>query len=44
MNITPLFPEDRRRDPVCRAEMQIYDLLAKSNISGRALYEVSAAH
>ena len=44
MRIFPPFPEDRREDPMRRAEMKIHDLLAASDVPGRTLYEVRPAH
>ena len=44
MRIFPPFPEDRREDPMRRAEMKIHDLLAASDVPARTLYEVRPAH
>ena len=44
MRIFPPFPEDRREDPMRRAEMKIYDLLAASDVPGCTLYEAKPAH
>ena len=44
MRIFPPLPEDRREDPMRRAEMKIHDLLAASDVPARTLYEVRPAH
>lgn len=44
MRIFPPFPEDWGEDPMRRAEMKIYDLLAASDVPGCTLYEVRPAH
>ena len=43
MRISPEFPDDRRRDPMRRAELRVYRQLADSEVAGRALYQVRAS-
>ena len=43
MRISPEFPDDRRRDPMRRAELRVYRRLAASEVAGRALYQVRAS-
>ena len=40
MRITPPFPESRRLDPARQAEWRVYRRLERSDLAGRALYEV----
>ena len=40
MRIDPPFPETRRQDPTRQAEWRIYKKLERSDVAGRALYEV----
>ena len=40
MSIDPPFPDDRRSNPMWRAERRIYRQLAESAVAGRALYQV----
>ena len=42
MRISPEFPDDRRWDPMRRAELRVYRQLADSEVAGRALYQVRA--
>ena len=43
MKISPEFPDDRRRDPMRRAELRVYRQLADSEVPGWALYQVRAS-
>ena len=43
MKISPEFPDDRRRDPMRRAELRVYRQLEGSEVPGRALYQVRAS-
>ena len=40
MRIDPTFPESRRQDPARQAEWRVYRRLERSDLAGRALYEV----
>ena len=40
MKIDPPFPESRRLDPARQAEWRVYQRLERSDLAGRALYEV----
>ena len=40
MRIDPPFPESRRQDPARQAEWRVYQRLERSDLAGRALYEV----
>ena len=42
MQIQPDFPNDRRRDPRRRAELEVHDQLAASDLPGRAIHEARA--
>ena len=43
MRISPEFPDERRRDPMRRAELRVYRQLSDSEVPGRALYQVRAS-
>ena len=42
MKIDPPFPESRRLDPARQAEWRVYQRLERSDLAGRALYEVQS--
>ena len=43
LRISPEFPDERRRDPMRRAELRVYRQLSDSEVPGRALYQVRAS-
>ena len=43
MHIQPDFPNDRRQDPRRRAELEVHNQLAASDLLGRAIYEARAS-
>ena len=43
MKIQPNIPEFRRRDPRRRAELEVYNQLAASDLAGCAIYEARAS-
>lgn len=43
MQIDPAFPPHRRQDPKRRAELMVYEEIAKSPRPGRALYEIKTS-